>query len=498
MVGTSGLGSIDPEVPNLTTAYALLRTVYDGLTNSRPVGGSAGTENVPDLAVALPPPTDGGKTYTFHLRPHIRYSDGTLLRAVDFRRSLEREFTLGGDYAPALAGIVGASRCKVHHPCDLSRGVTVSGRSTLTLHLTSPDPNLGFALAQVPPVPAGTPLKDVGTRPLPSTGAYRIESYVPGRLLTITRNPYFRIWSPAARPRGYPDEIVYRIVKNATHAVRLVLTGKADVLTEEVPSGQVAQLAARYPKQLHAIPQQATTWIQLNVRRQPFNDVRVRRALAYAVDRGRIVQLHGGPLLARPTCQIVPPTTPGYLRFCPYTLDPRADGVWTAPDLAKAHRLIAASHTAGGEIDVWTTAYFHSEGTYLTTLLGQLGYRPRLHYIPDLATYNDAINKAPNVQAAFGGWFGAPHAADILGLFVCGLNYSHFCDTQIDAGIARLRKAQPTTGAKLARRIDREVVDQAPVVPLYTPRLPDLTSTRVGNYQASPYGYPLFDQMWVR
>src|SRR5262249_6882625 len=155
----------------------------------------------------------------------------------------------------------------------------------------------------------------------------------------------------------------------------------------------------------------------LNVRRQPFNDVRVRRALAYAVDRARIVQLHGGPLLARPTCQIVPPTTPGYLRYCPYTLGPRANGAWTAPDLAKAQRLIAASHTRGDEINVWTTAYFHGEGTYLTTLLRQLGYRPRLHYIPDLATYFEAINKAANVQAAFGGWFGAPHAADILGLF---------------------------------------------------------------------------------
>ncbi|HEY7208232.1 MAG TPA: hypothetical protein VH416_08315 [Gaiellaceae bacterium] len=59
-------------------------------------------------------------------------------------------------------------------------------------------------------------------------------------------------------------------------------------------------------------------------------------------------------------------------------------------------------------------------------------------------------------------------------------------------------RAASAAAAKLAARIDRELVDRAVVVPLYTPRLPDLTSSRVGSYEASSYGYPLFDQMWVR
>jgi YVTN family beta-propeller protein len=499
VLDTSKLDSIDPAVSNLTTAYALLRTVYDGLTNSRPAGGSAGTEIVPDLAAALPQPTDGGKTYTFHLRPGIRYSDGTSLRAEDFRRALEREFTLDGWDAPALARIVGAKRCKPHRACDLSHGVIVSGPATLTLRLTSPDPTLLYDLASIAPVPAGTPLQDVGTTPIPSTGAYHIESYVPGRLLTIVRNPYFRVWSRTARPPGFPDEIMYRTVGHADQAVRQVLAGKADVLTEEVPSGRVSALAARYPMQLHLVSQQATTWVFMDVRRPPFDDVRVRRALNDAVDRERIVELHGGTLLARPTCQLVPPTTPGYARYCPYTVDRAATGAWRAPDLARARRLIAASGTKGKPVVVWTTSYFHREGVYLVALLRQLGYPARLHYVPDLARYFGLVQRAPNVQAAFGGWFGAPHALDILGLFVCGLNYGHFCDRRIDAEVARLAHGQPAPAyARLAARIDRELVDRAVVVPLFTPRLPDLTSPRVGNYQASPYGYPLFDQMWVR
>ena len=74
-----------------------------------------------------------------------------------------------------------------------------------------------------------------------------------------------------------------------------------------------------------------------------------------------------------------------------------------------------------------------------------------------------------------------------------------FCAPQIDAQLARLANEGPSPhSARLAAHIDRELVDRTPVVPLYNPRLPDLTSARVGNYQASPDGYPLFDQMCVR
>jgi peptide/nickel transport system substrate-binding protein len=339
----------------------------------------------------------------------------------------------------------------------------------------------------------------VGTTPIPSTGPYRIESYAPGRQLTIVRNPHFRVWSPTARPRGYADEIVYRMVRNADRAVHQVLAGTADVLTEEVPSARVPELAARYPNRLHLVPQQATVWIFVDVRRAPFNDVRVRRALAYAVDRARMAELHGGALLAQPTCQLVPPTTPGYSRYCPYTVSGDAGGPWRAPDLPEARRLIAASHTRGQTVVVWTTSFYHGEGVYLVALLRQLGYRARLHVVPDLARYFAAVGRAPSAQAAFGGWFGAPRAVDVLGLFRCGVNFGHFCDDRIEGQLARLANAQPSVvSARLAARIDRELVDRAAVVPLYTPRLPDLTSPRVGNYEASPYGYPLFDQMWVR
>jgi YVTN family beta-propeller protein len=506
VVGGS-IDTIDPALPNSEESVALLGTAYDGLTSFRRTGGVPGSQIVPDLAAALPQPIDGGKTYTFHLRPGIRYSDGRPVSAADFRRGLERVLELGGPAAPFFTGLAGAEGCiehlRKHTPCDLSRSVTVQGRSTLTFRLSAPDPRLFFELTGVDPVPPGTPLHDVGTKPVPSTGPYAIRSYTPNRLLTLVRNRYFRSWSAAARPDGYPDEIDYRVLAGVNVQVKEVLGGKADLVFEgNLTGGRIEQLEAHYPRQVHLDPQQATTFVFLNVKRAPFDDVRVRRAINSAVDRGQVAALHGAPL-AQLTCQTVPPTLPGYRPYCPYTVAPDAAGDWKAPNLAKAHALIRASGTRGEKVVVWSTAYFHAESVYFVSLLRQLGYRARLHYIPDINRYFGSLAKTPSAQAGFGGWFGVGLAADMFSELECGTgpnNWAHFCDPQIDAQVARLAKTEPLDPAgttPLAARIDRELTDAAPWVPLFTPRLPDLTSRRVGNYQVNT-GIVLLDQLWVR
>ncbi len=118
------------------------------------------------------------------------------------------------------------------------------------------------------------------------------------------------------------------------------------------------------------------------------------------------------------------------------------------------------------------------------------------------AATSPTLAKTPTAQAGLFGWFGNRLAVDMLSTIGCRYgseNPAHFCDPRIDAQIARLTTEQPSAGAaKLAATIDREIVDRAPWVPLFTPRLADLASSRVGNYQASPDGFPLLDQMWVR
>ena len=83
--------SIDTGVAYDSTSYSILRMTSDGLVAFKLASGLAGTQLVPDLAISLPTPTDGGKTYTFRLRDNIRYSTGRPVKASDFRTTLERD-----------------------------------------------------------------------------------------------------------------------------------------------------------------------------------------------------------------------------------------------------------------------------------------------------------------------------------------------------------------------------------------------------------------------
>ena len=513
VVVDDGFPTIDPGLENQTNTGAMLGLAYDGLTAFRRAGGSEGTQLVPDLAVALPQPTDGGRSYTFRLRHGIRYSDGSLLRAEDFRRALQRMFALGSLklQGSPLEKVVGASRCVKGRRCDLSRGVIVNGPDSLTFRLATPYPTFLLGVQVVVPVPRGTPLKDVGTKAIPATGPYAIASYAPGPdkspagprvILRLVRNRFFRSWSPAARPNGYPDEIVWRIDVPPREAVRDVNNGKADIIFNTVPGAE--ELAARYPRRLHRVAQNATVFVFLNTRRAPFDDIRVRRALNYAVDRKRMADLHGAAE-AQPTCQIVPPTVPGYRRHCPYTVAADAGGEWKAPDLAKARALVAASGTSGEKIVVWTFSFFEKEGRYFVSLLRTLGYRAQLREIPDIDKYFPKLDRTPTVQAGLAGWFGGLLAADSFESLNCRFtsNWAHFCDRRIDAQVRRLAAEEardPTAGAALAARIDRELVAKAPWVPLFTPKFVDFVSERVGNYQPTNYASSsvLLDQLWVR
>ena len=165
----------------------------DGLVAFNQASGLAGTQLVPDLAVSLPTPTDGGRTYTFRLRPNIRYSNGKPVKASDFRSTFERDFKIGSRCRPYYDGIVGAARCeKSPKRCDLSRGIVADDAAkTVTFHLVAPDPEFLYklALAFAYVVPAGTPPQDAGTHPLPATGPYMIASYRPKHVAQARAQP---------------------------------------------------------------------------------------------------------------------------------------------------------------------------------------------------------------------------------------------------------------------------------------------------------------------
>jgi ABC-type transport system substrate-binding protein len=144
----------------------------------------------------------------------------------------------------------------------------------------------------------------------------------------------------------------------ARHALKLHgprEPGRADWTFDGIPPAQLQTLVTRNASQLHINPGLIFEFLPLNTHRAPFDDLRVRRALNYAIDRGKIARMYGGPTVATPSCQPLAPRIPGYKRYCPYTRDPRPSGAWSGPDLARARALVAASGRRGARVDVWGT-----------------------------------------------------------------------------------------------------------------------------------------------
>jgi peptide/nickel transport system substrate-binding protein len=245
----------------------------------------------------------------------------------------------------------------------------------------------------------------------------------------------------------------------------------------------------------------------LNTRKRPFSDVGARRALAYAIDRNRLAMLAGGELVARPTCQVLPPTVPGYRPYCPYTVNPSA-GMWVGPDLAQARHLVAASHTVGERVVIAVPPDDPDEqrlAGYISRVLKQLGYRASVRIEADI--FGAMLAPDSDVDAMRVGWlqdYAAP-SNFVEPLFTCaanqegGVNVSQFCSRRLDTLVSRARATSDVAAVVGAwARIDRLLVDEAPAVPLYALRQADFVSKRVGNYVFNPQFGVLLDQLWVR
>jgi YVTN family beta-propeller protein len=494
--------------------------VFDGLVTYRRVGGIGGGELVANLAARVPTPTDAGRTYNFKLRSGIRYSNGRRVRASDFRFSLERLLSVNRESAPWYRGIVGAGDCAVgsRRRCDLSKGIAVDDRAgRITIRLVRPDPDFfhKLTLSYASVVPVGTPLHPREAA-VPSTGPYRVAS-VSRRSVRLVRNPYFRVWSTDARPAGYPEEIRFHFSDDHHARLTALERRRADWVTS-LPAAWLKRLVTKHGGALHADPAPWIDFMFLNTRVPPFDDVRVRRALNYAVDRQRIVELAGGALVARTTCQLLPSVIPGYRPTCPYTLRPNAAGTWSGPDLARAKQLVAASRTRGMRVEVFAYESFGrlervAYARYFASLLRRLGYRSSVRIISDIRAYADFTGDSRNrVQIGTMGWvadFAAP-SAFLEGLFSCGSfrprdrsnrNFSEFCDREIDAKMARAATVQASARVRadaLWADVDRALVDRAAAVPLIYRSAVVLVSDRVGNYQYHPQWGTLLDQLWVK
>jgi ABC-type transport system substrate-binding protein len=206
-------------------------------------------------------------------------------------------------------------------------------------------------------------------------------------------------------------------------------------------------------------------------------------------------------------CQPLMAGFPGYRPYCPYTLHPTRNGRWRAPDLAEARRLVSASSTRGERVDVWGTT--DEIGVpppvprYIAGVLRRLGYRVKLHRVP-LASLTPKTRRRIQLSVD-GDWF--PDyplpSAYLPQFFGChgGTSNGYVCDPKLDRQMLRadaLQLQDSRRASTLWTQVDHELTDRAYWVPTENLHEPELVSRRVRNFQLSPVGDFLADQIWLR
>ena len=517
LLAKAAAGTLDPKVNYTLQFWQLYQATYDGLTTFKKVDGDGSFTVVSDLAESIPEPTNGGKTYVFTLRPGIKFSDGTDLTTDDVVASFQRIFKVSSPTAGSFYnGIVGADAClKAPETCTLEGGVVGDkAAGTVTINLTSPDPEFLYKIS-VPHAainPKSAPTKDAGNTPIPTTGPYMFASYDPNTALVMVRNPYFKEWSRAAQPEGYPDEINYKFGLTVEAEVTAVQNNQANWVYDPPPADRLAEIGSKYADQVHINALTAFWYLPLNVNIAPFNNLKARQAVNWAIDRNAVVQLDGGPNLASPVCTILPPGVPGFKPSCQYT-KPAGD-TWQGADLDKAKQLVQESGTAGQEVTVIVSddSVNKAVGEYVQSVLNQIGYKAKVKAISGNIQFTYIQNTNNKVQISVTQWYqDYPAASDFLNVLLgcasftpgsdSSINMAGFCDKKIQAQMDEALKTEQTSfdeANTMWAAIDQELMEQSPLVPIMTPKLIDFLSKDTGNYQFSKQFYMLVSQLWVK
>jgi len=465
---------LDPALSFTLEGATAMHNVYIPLLTYPAANGTAGTRLIPGLAQSLPKIDQGGRRYTLRLRPDLNYSDGTPVRASDFRFAVERLIRLNSGGSSFYNGIVGAEQFAKTKKGGIAGIEADDASGKIVIHLLEPSGTFSYVLALpfAALVPPSTPAEDQTQNPPPATGPYMITAVRPGRSWEYERNPYWAKANAEALPQlpgGHVDKIEFEVRSNPSTQVEEVERGEVDWMKNPPPPERYADIRDRYEgTQFREDPTISVYYFWMNAQQPPFDDVRVRRAVNYAVNPEALERIYAGTL--RRTQQVLPPQMPGYRQFELYPYD-----------LARAKQLIERADPADRKVTVWTLDLPPTDeaGEYYEQVLEELGFDVTLKVV-GAANYFTLIgnSETPNLDTGFGNWLlDYPHPDDYFRPQLSGesiiatgnTNWAHFADPAIDRKIRELGRQQlgPQQEREYAA-LDRQVMKQAPWAPFGT------------------------------
>jgi peptide/nickel transport system substrate-binding protein len=494
---------LDPGLSYTNEGWEILEATNNGLLTFKKAAGGAGAQIEPDIASAMPTVTDGGRTYTFHVRPNVMFSPpvSRAVRPSDFKYSIERLFRIDSGGLAFFTGIQGANAYAKTRKGGISGIVANDARGTITFHLTQPDGTfldyMATPFADV--VPAGTPSRDVSTIPQwrIATGPYMIKTYVPKQQIVIVRNPNFHQWTPNS-PNGHLNEIDVQIGVTPEQSVNEVADGELDWYFESVPPDRLTQLKEQYPSQVHSFTRNNTTYWVMNERKYPFTKLAVRQAVNYAIDRPALVKIFGGQ--GTPTENIVPP---GFgSAYKAHHLYPH--------DLAKARALIKQAGVEGASVTVWghNTPPTPEAVQYMASVLDSIGLHASVKTEDESVYWPTIATEKGDPQIAFNDWNeDYPEAQDwfdvlLNGQHIVNVGNNDVSNTNIPAYNALIDKAKrmplgPARNAIWARLDYLYMKNDAGWAPFMNRQWPKFVSSRLHGLVFNGTFFELFPSMWL-
>ena len=490
---------IDPQLSYTLEGWEVLWNVYTPLLTYKHQKGDAGTDIVPALAKDMPQISPDGKTYKLTLRPNMKYSDGTPIKASDFTYAIKRLFKANSGGSVFYEGIVGAKDFADGKSDTISGITTDDSTGDITIQLEKPNGTFNGVLALMfaAPVPPTTTLdKDVTNNPPPASGPFVITKVDAPNTLTLERNPQFKTVKDAGAGEvadAQVNKITVTQNKNNSSQVTGVEQNEIDFMTDPPDADRLPEVKAKYGNRFRLENSINTYYFWMNTQKAPFNDIRVRQAINYAIDPEALNRVFGGRL--HPTQQILPPGMPGYEEY----------KLYQGPDLDKAKQLIAEANPADKDITVWTDDEPDRKriGEYYHDLLTQLGFNAQLKVIAGDVYFTTIGNTStPDLDTGFADWFqDFPHPDDFFrpllnGASILPTNSNNFSQVNLpdlDAKQNELLTQQLTDDVKKQyAALDKAYMEQAVWAPYGNEEYTTFVSERM-DFDKS-YHHLLFNQ----
>jgi peptide/nickel transport system substrate-binding protein len=393
---------MDPGLSYRLESWQIFQDVYLGLLAKQyeTCGvGSGCTKIIPAIAQSLPIVNSDGTNYKFTLRKGVKYSNGETLKASDFKHSIIRDFRLNSPGIGFFSNIVGSDDCEASPTkCSDISGIIVDDKAgTVEIKLKAPQSDFEYILTTffAAIVPSSTPNKDTENPPPAADGPYYISAYKPSRSFTVLRNPHWQ--SIPGIPDGNPDKITAIMTNDLAQSAQYITSGQYDYDENTLPTDRLKQLQQKYGDQVKLWRTPSTYYFAMNQRTPPFDNLKARQAVNYAINRQTLVDLRGG--LGVPTWNFLPPTYPQYKKITP-TPYPY--------NLSKAKQLVQQSGTKGMTVGVYTISdddIDKKQGEYLAGQLSKIGWKTKLHELAGANYFVIIGNQATKAQIMWTDWF---------------------------------------------------------------------------------------------